>query len=84
MKNLTKERIPQQCTHPSLVKERQGTTGVGAPPRLVERHFSRFIPTNPTKKNPSRRCHVRANTTRREQRRKDTRSYCQECGWPVL
>ena len=79
MKNLAKERIPQQRPHPSLAKERQGATGVGAPPRLVERHFSRFIPPNPTKKNPSRRCHVCANTTRREQRRKDTRSYCQEC-----
>ena len=74
--NMTLERVPH---HQPNVGRRSGAVAADGPARLVERHFCRFIPPTPHKEKPTRRCHVCSNTTRRQTRRKDTRSYCREC-----
>jgi hypothetical protein len=49
------------------------------PRRLTERHFPVPVPPTPNKAKPARICHVCANTTKKPQKRKDTKFMCAEC-----
>lgn len=62
------------------VKSRGGRPSTGdVPSRLSQRHFPKYIPPIPNKKNPSRICFVCKHTTTKEIKRKETRFMCQEC-----
>lgn len=50
------------------------------PLRLTQRHFPSFVPPTEKKTAPCRQCHVCKNTSRREQKRRETRYMCVDCG----
>lgn len=60
-------------------KSKQGRPTGDNPLRLTARHFIQMLPPTTKGSRTQRRCHVCANTTRRQKRRKETRYMCVEC-----
>lgn len=54
-------------------------SGVDNPVRLVARHFPTLIPSTSTKQDPRKQCVVCANTTKRAEKRAESRYECADC-----
>lgn len=76
-----KRRVVSQLIEEHHTEKRKRGRPTGKHPlRLTARHFiEKLPPTDAQGSRTQRRCHVCANTTRRQKRRKETRYMCVEC-----
>jgi hypothetical protein len=77
---LTLIREILQHYHTPRLTTKSGRPSSGDQPlRLTERHFPSAVPPTEKKEKPARKCHVCANTRKKQKIRKDTRYMCAKC-----
>lgn len=71
--------ILEKYTEPRAKKSGGRPSSGETPLRLTQRHFPSLVPPTPKRKDAMRVCHVCKHTSRREQKRRESRYMCKDC-----